>query len=80
MFRAQRQKPPVKEIIRAALLFVVGTVCLLLGLLVVSSDKQIPLLVIGGVCFIPGAYVSVIALNAWRGRPGWEYSQIPQEY
>jgi hypothetical protein len=32
---------------------------------------------LGAVTFIPGSYVSYIAYGAWRGRPGYTYSQIP---
>eukprot|EP00913_Durusdinium_trenchii_P024676 g23163.t1 len=59
-------KVPLKELILALVLFVVGTICLL----------SMPFNVLGGLCFIPGAYHSFIFLMVFKKVPGYSYDMI----
>ena len=40
-------------------------------------SEALPFLIIGGIGFIPGSYVSFIIYHTWRGTPGYSYDQIP---
>eukprot|EP00762_Andalucia_godoyi_P000642 ANDGO_05222.mRNA.1 hypothetical protein H696_00881 len=82
----RRNKFPVKEMIRAIFLFTFGAVCLTVGALMYTGyipddfwERGIPVMVLGGICFIPGSYICFIAYQTWRGRPGYTYSLIPQD-
>lgn len=77
-------KAPVKSIIVAVALFVLGTIMLTLGSLMLAgvmgqgagSFKATPLMVIGSIIFIPGAYNARTAYYAWRGYHGFSYADI----
>eukprot|EP00440_Ansanella_granifera_P036425 gb/GFBE01039524.1/.p1 GENE.gb/GFBE01039524.1/~~gb/GFBE01039524.1/.p1 ORF type:complete len:107 (+),score=20.99 gb/GFBE01039524.1/:1-321(+) len=72
-------KVPVKELLLALVLFVVGVVCLLCGANVffrTSLYEAMPLNLIGGLCFIPGAYHSFIFLMVFKKVPGYSYDMI----
>ncbi len=77
-------KPPVKSIALALFLFVLGSVMLVLGSLLQAGvigeglgDRAVPLLVLGSICFIPGAYIVRVAYYAWKGNYGFSYRDIP---
>lgn len=85
------EEPPYRAIFTAFALFALGTTLLTTGALVCSGhidadywwpgqgwkEQAACFFGLGAVTFIPGSYVSYIAYGAWRGRPGYTYSQIP---
>ncbi|KAF9563287.1 hypothetical protein EC968_004900 [Mortierella alpina] len=76
---------PWKSIILAVVLFLIGAVGLTIGALlkvgiIVSPDwldKGTPLLVLGALCFIPGAYHVGLAYYAYQEYEGYSFSHIP---
>lgn len=80
-----QQNIPWKAIILAALLFIVGTVLLIFGSLVISghidlqySDRMWPMIILGLLMFIPGAYHVRIAYYAYKQVPGYSFDDIPE--
>ena len=77
-------KPPIKSICIAVILFVLGTIMLTVGSLMLAgvikqgggSFRAAPLMVIGSIIFIPGAYNVRTAYYAWKGYRGFSYSDI----
>ncbi|OQV18463.1 hypothetical protein BV898_07472 [Hypsibius exemplaris] len=76
--------PPIASIIRAVLLFVVGTVLTVIGSLLLAgyfdvayADRTWPVLTLGLICFIPGFHYSRIAYYVHKGYPGYSYTDIP---
>jgi len=77
-------KAPLKSIVIAVVLFVLGSIMLTLGSLMLAgvigqrqgSFRATPLMVIGAIIFIPGAYNVRTAYYAWRGHPGFSYADI----
>ncbi|EKX34749.1 hypothetical protein GUITHDRAFT_155646 [Guillardia theta CCMP2712] len=88
---SQRQGPPTHSIVLAVMLFLVGTglliVCILITTGAIDADYFFPgqgwkqpaftFLALGLVSFVPGFYIARIAFYAWRGEPGFSFSQIP---
>lgn len=69
---------PWRTAIIATLLFVVGLVFLLLGLLHFRSyDRQtfVAFVVLGSIAFIPGAYAAFNIVQWYRGVPGFHLSE-----
>ncbi|EFJ43533.1 hypothetical protein VOLCADRAFT_119067 [Volvox carteri f. nagariensis] len=58
-----------------------GTILLSIGLGLYLTGKQqeggLPLIILGSLAFIPGAYHTRLAWLAWRGRAGYSLDQIP---
>ncbi|XP_011494787.1 PREDICTED: transmembrane protein 230 isoform X2 [Ceratosolen solmsi marchali] len=78
-------KIPWKAISLATLLFVGGTVMLVIGSLIVSgqidtkySDRMWPIIILGILMFIPGAYHVRVAVQAYRKIPGYSFDDIPE--
>lgn len=77
-------KAPIKSIIVAIILFMVGTIFLTFGSLMLAgvinqgggSFRAMPLMVIGSIIFIPGAYNVRTAYYAWKGYHGYSYADI----
>lgn len=69
----------------AFFLFVAGGLLMLLAGLMHSGhvetrqgvEKSYPLFTIGSLMFIPGAYHTFLAYQAWYKVPGWEFDHIP---
>ncbi|KAF9954307.1 hypothetical protein BGZ72_004697 [Mortierella alpina] len=84
-FMAPNPQIPWKSIVLAVILFVIGAVGLTIGALlkvgiIVSPDwldKGTPLLVLGALCFIPGAYHVGLAYYAYQEYEGYSFSHIP---
>ncbi|XP_045188509.2 transmembrane protein 230-like [Mercenaria mercenaria] len=85
----QFQKPPpkfpTKAIALATTLFVVGSVLLVVGSLLMTGyidakygDRTWPVLILGSIMFIPGFYHVRIAYYAYKGYAGFSYEDIPE--
>lgn len=79
------EKIPWKAVLLAGSLLFVGTVLLLLGSLIVSgyidmkySDRMWPMIILGALMFIPGAYHIRIAYCAFKKVPGYSFDDIPE--
>lgn len=74
---------PVKSIVLAVVLLIVGSTLLTLGYLhlkghIYSKDGAgWGLVTLGTLTFIPGFYETRIAYHSWRGHQGFSYSSIP---
>ncbi|XP_066246667.1 transmembrane protein 230-like [Euwallacea similis] len=86
---AQFQKPtqeiPWRAITLATLLLVIGTSLLVFGSLAVGGrieleypDRLWPIIIIGIIMFIPGAYHVRIAYYAYKQVPGFSFDDIPE--
>lgn len=78
-------KVPWKAITLATFLFVVGSILLLVGSLIVTghidtkySDRLWPMIVLGGIMFLPGIYHIRIAYYAYKEYPGYSFADIPE--
>lgn len=83
-FQRPAPKVPWKAIGLAVVLFSVGTVLIVVGSLLLAgtidtkySDRTWPLLILGALMFIPGAYHVRIAFYAFRGYCGYSFDDIP---
>lgn len=84
-FASPAQKIPWKAIFLATMLLVVGTFLLVFGSLVVSghvalnyADRMWPMIILGLLMFIPGAYHVRIAYYAYKEVPGYSFDDIPE--
>ena len=83
-FRYPEPQFPTRSIVIAILLFLLGSAMLTLGILLLTGvieskfwNRCYPLLFLGTIVFIPGAYHLRIAYCAWRGYRGYSYDDIP---
>ncbi|KAF9383757.1 hypothetical protein CPB97_006194 [Podila verticillata] len=84
-FTAPPPSIPWKSIILAVVLLILGVVGLTIGSLlkvgILTSpdwlDKGTPLLILGTLCFIPGAYHVGLAYYAYQDYEGYSFSHIP---
>lgn len=76
-------KTPVWSIVLAVFLFTAGSIMILLGSLMLAGvvgdygGRTAPLLIVGTICFVPGAYSVRIAYYAWRGHPKFSFADLP---
>ncbi|XP_071947075.1 transmembrane protein 230-like [Antedon mediterranea] len=78
-------KIPKRSILIAFLLFVMGTILLTVGVLLFTNtwfdvkyhDRTWPVIVIGCILFIPGAYHVRLAYYAYKGYKGYKFDDIP---
>lgn len=74
---------PMKTTIVSLLLFIIGFIFLVLGIIfhnqgrLAHSDQGYSLIVIGLVLFIPGCYACFVLLGTLLGWQGFSYTQIP---
>ncbi|XP_076025341.1 transmembrane protein 230-like [Genypterus blacodes] len=83
-FKKSPPKVPYKAIALATVLFLIGSVLIIVGSLLLAgyfgvtpSDRTIPVLIIGILVFLPGFYHLRIAYYASKGFPGYSYDDIP---
>lgn len=84
-FEKPPPKVPFKAIGLATLLFLAGSILIIIGALLLTgyidaqySDRTWPVLILGGLMFIPGSYHVRIAYYAWKGYAGYSYEDIPE--
>lgn len=78
------QEIPWKSLFLAGSLLIGGIMLLLVGSFIVSgyvdmkySDRMWPMIILGLLMFIPGAYHIRIAYYAFKKVPGYSFSDIP---
>ncbi|XP_055518250.1 transmembrane protein 230a [Leucoraja erinacea] len=83
-FKKHTPKVPYKAIALATVLFLIGTLLITIGALLLTgyidstySDTTWPVLIIGILVFLPGFYHLRIAYYASRGYRGYSYDDIP---
>ncbi|KAM4745157.1 transmembrane protein 230b [Anableps anableps] len=83
-FKRSPPKVPYKAIALASVLFLIGSILIIIGALllagyfgVTNSDRTVPVLIIGIIVFLPGIYHLRIAYYASKGYPGYSYDDIP---
>ncbi|XP_027882151.1 transmembrane protein 230-like [Xiphophorus couchianus] len=83
-FKKSPPKIPYKAIGVAVILFLIGSLLIILGALflagiinVENPDRTIPVIVIGLLVFLPGFYHLRIAYYAAKGYRGYSYDDIP---
>ncbi|XP_070539710.1 transmembrane protein 230-like [Ptychodera flava] len=83
-FRKPPVKVPVKAIALAMFLFLLGSILIIVGAMLLSgyidakySDRTWPVLIIGALLFIPGSYHVRLAYYAYKGYRGYSYEDIP---
>uniref|UniRef100_A0A673HFY8 Transmembrane protein 230 n=1 Tax=Sinocyclocheilus rhinocerous TaxID=307959 RepID=A0A673HFY8_9TELE len=81
-FKKTPPKVPYKAIALATFLFLVGSVLIVVGSLLLAGyinypDRTIPVLIIGILIFLPGFYHLRIAYYAFKGYRGYSYDDIP---
>ncbi|XP_076859685.1 transmembrane protein 230b [Brachyhypopomus gauderio] len=84
-FKRSPPKVPYKAITLAAVLFLIGSILIIIGALLLAGyfdiqdhrDRTIPVLIIGILVFLPGFYHLRIAYYAYKGYRGYSYDDIP---
>ncbi|KAK3879464.1 hypothetical protein Pcinc_015971 [Petrolisthes cinctipes] len=83
-FKPRIKSIPWRAISYALLLFAAGTLLLVVGSLLVTgyleekyADRTWPVIILGLLMFIPGAYHSYLAYYAFQGYEGYSFDDIP---
>ncbi|XP_034458173.1 transmembrane protein 230-like isoform X2 [Hippoglossus hippoglossus] len=83
-FKKSPPKVPYKAIALAVFLFLIGSLLIIFGALLLSGtikvehpDRTIPVIIIGLLVFLPGFYHLRIAYYAAKGYRGYSYDDIP---
>ncbi|XP_051541713.1 transmembrane protein 230a [Myxocyprinus asiaticus] len=83
-FKKSPPKVPYKAIALATFLFLVGSLLIIVGSLLLAGyihvmypDRTIPVIIIGILIFLPGFYHLRIAFYASKGYRGYSYDDIP---
>ncbi|XP_010892215.1 transmembrane protein 230a [Esox lucius] len=83
-FKKSPPKVPYKAIGLAAFLFLIGSLLIVIGALLLAGsievahpDRTVPVLIIGILVFLPGFYHLRIAYYASKGYRGYSYDDIP---
>ncbi|KAJ8286531.1 hypothetical protein GJAV_G00040210 [Gymnothorax javanicus] len=83
-FKKSPPKVPYKAIALAAFLFLIGSLLIIIGTLLLTGyievthpDRTVPVLIIGILVFLPGFYHLRIAYYASKGYRGYSYEDIP---
>mmetsp|Transcript_3283 Transcript_3283/g.13183 ORF Transcript_3283/g.13183 Transcript_3283/m.13183 type:complete len:117 (-) Transcript_3283:44-394(-) len=78
-FMVHPKLPPPKTTLAAALMLVLGTVLLSLGIYSIAHgdmNRGLSLAVLGALLFIPGSYAAVVIFGTYNGWRGYAYQQI----
>ena len=82
--RLQAPSLPFKSLLLSIFLFIFGTVFLLIGFSVfwnASMYASLPFSILGGICFIPGAYHVYVFLKVWSGTDqNYKYEMLESYY
>ncbi|XP_008322879.1 transmembrane protein 230a [Cynoglossus semilaevis] len=83
-FKKSPPKVPYKAIALAVFLFLIGSLLIIFGALLLTgtievehSERTIPVIIIGILVFLPGFYHLRIAYYAYKGFRGYSYDDIP---
>ncbi|XP_019110928.1 transmembrane protein 230b [Larimichthys crocea] len=83
-FKRSPPKVPYKAIALATVLFLIGSLLIIIGALLLAgyfevthTDRTVPVLIIGILVFLPGIYHLRIAYYASKGYHGYSYDDIP---
>lgn len=83
-FKKSPPKVPYKAIALATALFLIGSLLIIIGALLLAGyfevtdrDRTVPVLIIGILVFLPGFYHLRIAYYASKGYRGYSYEDIP---
>ncbi|CAB1321901.1 unnamed protein product [Coregonus sp. 'balchen'] len=83
-FKKSPPKVPYKAIALATVLFLIGSLLISIGALLLAgyfevthADRTVPVLIIGILVFLPGFYHLRIAYYASKGYRGYSYDDIP---
>ncbi|KAM4616457.1 transmembrane protein 230b [Polymixia lowei] len=83
-FKRSPPKVPYKAIALATVLFLIGSLLIIIGSLLLAgyfvathNDRTVPVLIIGILVFLPGFYHLRIAYYASKGYRGYSYDDIP---
>ncbi|MGH0187700.1 UNVERIFIED_CONTAM: hypothetical protein FKN15_026078 [Acipenser sinensis] len=83
-FKKSPARVPYKAIALATILFLIGSLLIIIGALLLSGyidvtnhDRTWPVLIIGILVFLPGFYHLRIAYYASKGYRGYSYEDIP---
>lgn len=84
-FQEPPPKFPKKAVILACGLFLVGSILIIIGALLLTGyidakygDRTWPMLILGTLMFVPGFYHVRIAYYAYQGYAGYSFSDIPE--
>ncbi|MBN3297053.1 transmembrane protein 230 [Amia ocellicauda] len=83
-FKKSPPKVPYKAIALATVLFLIGSLLIVIGALLLTGyievtdpNRTLPVLIIGILVFLPGFYHLRIAYYASKGYRGYSYDDIP---
>ncbi|XP_046871777.1 transmembrane protein 230b [Hypomesus transpacificus] len=83
-FKKSPPKVPYKAIALATALFLIGSLLITIGALLLAGyfdvkdrDRTVPVIIIGILVFLPGFYHLRIAYYASKGYRGYSYDDIP---
>jgi hypothetical protein len=80
LLQVSPSRPPRRAVALALFLLAAGLSLFVTGLALRGqhNDAGMPVLVLGALMLVPGAYYSNIVYRAWRGTPGYSLSDLPQ--
>lgn len=85
-FRQKEPPIPVKQILIASVMFICGSIMIIMGALLMSGhidakygDRMWPLFIVGTLLFLPGFYHVRIAWYAWRKYDGFSFEEFPSD-
>ncbi|OQR88226.1 hypothetical protein ACHHYP_07051 [Achlya hypogyna] len=76
---SRNQRFPIRTGLAAVVLFTIGSVLLYVSTLfgLDGERRGLSFFVLGLITFIPGSYATTQLYGAYKGWPGYDYSQLP---